>query len=72
MGMKQTPTSIKYSISIKRAIELSAALSKIEIDENLGPKAMTETIIEKLGITEDNEKRAIEELVNDSVLRKRN
>lgn len=70
--MKQTPTSIKYGISIKRAIELSAVLSKIEVDENLGTKAMTEAIIEKLGLTEENEKRAIEELVNDAILTKRN
>jgi hypothetical protein len=69
--MKQTPTSIKYSISIKRAIEISAALSKIELTE-LTASTVSQEIFVKLGITEENEKRAIEELVNDSVLRKRN
>ena len=67
--MKQTPVSIKYGISIKRTIEISVALSKIELTE-LTPSTVSQEIFQKLGITEDNEKRAIEELVNDSIVKK--
>ena len=66
--MKQTPTSLKYGISIKRAIEISAALSKIELTE-LTPSTVSQEIFVKLDITEENEKRAIEELVNDSIIK---
>ena len=66
--MKQTPTSLKYGISIKRAIEISAAVSKIELTE-LTPSTVSQEIFAKLDITEENEKRAIEELVNDSIIK---
>lgn len=70
--MKQTSISLKYGISIPRAIEISAALSKIKLT-GLTASQMTLEIIEKLGITEENEIKAIEELVNNAVIhQKRN
>jgi hypothetical protein len=66
--MKQTKITLKYNISFTRAMEISVALSEIKLNESLCSKEMTEMIIRKLNITEENEKQAIEELVKEAVL----
>ena len=73
MIMKQTSITQKYNISFERALEISVALSEIKLDESLCAKEMIEIIVEKLKITEENEVKAIEELVNEAILnQKRN